>query len=964
MTHAFPEDELRPISCNPLVRDRDNEDHFELNDVLGNYSLTLIDSLSTLALFASAPSDTLADRNPLEDFQNGVAYLVALYGDGKKGQSGQGIRGRGFDVDSKVQVFETVIRGVGGLLSAHLFAIGELPIKGSLASSTLATPQQQAFAWPNGLLYDGQLLRLAHDLARRLLPAFQTPTGLPYPRVNLKHGIPFYPNAPINQDAEYGQCLHDNQSEPAEVTETCSAGAGSLVLEFAVLSRLTGDSQFEDLAKSAFRAVWGRRSHVGLIGAGIDAETGRWVSPYTGIGAGVDSFFEYAMKSHVLLASSDKVSQDDSDYFLEVWLEAHASIKHHLYRDRTEHPHYIQGDLFTGATRALWMDSLSAYYPGLLTLSGNLDEAIRAHLLLAALWTRYSAIPERWNTATGAVESGLHWWGGRPEFVESTWYLYRATADPWYLRIGEMVLNDIYDRCWTPCGWAGIENVKTGELKDRMESFFLGETAKYLYLLFDSQHPLNHVDGSFVFSTEGHPLKLPRTRQPTRTKASAAGSITANDPFPFCQKAPDPLALSVSSITSRGDFFHAAALARLHLAPVSGAPLNGSLESSAWDENILSRILDQQANQSFYPWTIPSDLIPHNGQSSKIESSATFDLSFPPKPNALSGPLMLQRNDQGVIINSVNGLTISMTKESQSGHIAGRHALDKGVFRIQSVSHLALGRDEKVFISPAAVAGLNPVDPLFTKQRDMMSLDVVFDTYTAGNDHEQERAESLDVLNTSKDELGSVDNSERKPILNELFTRITGALGQNVSFAELIASGGVSTNKGSLSNRSVLTANTATGKGAAPLPDVPDVSVDSNQPLEWTSFYMTDEACEDRLPTSAPRDHQVIIMRRGKCTFSEKLNRIPSYAPFSKSLQVVLVVSFPEDDGDMPMSRPLLDEDQHTPSGVIRRHPIPMLLVEGDPDSFELLKAAQGLGLRRRYFFSSQGLQIGNLFLT
>ncbi|RYE12934.1 MAG: hypothetical protein EOP51_30665, partial [Sphingobacteriales bacterium] len=58
MQHAFPEDELRPITCTPLFRDRANPSHIEVNDVLGNYSLTLIDSLSTLAILASSSPKT------------------------------------------------------------------------------------------------------------------------------------------------------------------------------------------------------------------------------------------------------------------------------------------------------------------------------------------------------------------------------------------------------------------------------------------------------------------------------------------------------------------------------------------------------------------------------------------------------------------------------------------------------------------------------------------------------------------------------------------------------------------------------------------------------------------------------------------------------------------------------------------------------------------------------------------
>ena len=83
MKYAFPEDELRPLTCAPLTRDRHNAAHLEVNDVLGNYSLTLIDSLSTLAILASSPPPSNTGTNrPLTDFQEGVQLLVENYGDG------------------------------------------------------------------------------------------------------------------------------------------------------------------------------------------------------------------------------------------------------------------------------------------------------------------------------------------------------------------------------------------------------------------------------------------------------------------------------------------------------------------------------------------------------------------------------------------------------------------------------------------------------------------------------------------------------------------------------------------------------------------------------------------------------------------------------------------------------------------------------------------------------------------
>ena len=244
--------------------------------------------MSTLAILASTPEPLHNGRDPWTDFQTGVTAVVELYGDGSDTANGQGTRSRGFDQDSKVQVFETVIRGVGGLLSAHLFATAGLPVETRYAetkgSTRLSRPEKRNVHanWTNHFQYDGQLLRLAVDLADRLVPAFYTVTGLPYPRVNLKHGVPFYLNSPLNVDAENGVC---EKEPPAalEITETCSAGAGSLVLEFSTLSRLTGNPLYEQLAKRAFWAVWDRRSDLDLLSAGVDAESGHWVNSFAGV---------------------------------------------------------------------------------------------------------------------------------------------------------------------------------------------------------------------------------------------------------------------------------------------------------------------------------------------------------------------------------------------------------------------------------------------------------------------------------------------------------------------------------------------------------------------------------------------------------------------------------------------------------------------------------------------------------
>ena len=992
MNLAFPEDELRPISCLPLTRDSENPAHIELNDVLGNYSLTLIDSLSTLAILASSSPKSWGKNKALDQFQSGVRDLVKEYGDGSDGALGCGRRSCGFDLDSKVQVFETVIRGVGGLLSAHLFAVGDLPIRGYTPAQAQGASariwdnekledKSAGIRWSNGFTYNGQLLRLAYDLANRMIPAFFTSTGMPYPRVNLRKGIPFYANSPLNFDAEEGQC-DVKKSKNEEITETCSAGAGSLVLEFTVLSRLTGDERFEDLAKKAFWSIWSRRSEIDLIGSGIDAETGQWISPYTGIGAGIDSFFEYALKSHILLSQKEKpiphvpphakdprvlferlnAKEQSADAFLEAWIDAHAAIKRHLYRGSSyQHPHYIQGDLFTGATRAFWIDSLSAYYPGLLTLAGELDEAAETHLLTTALWTRYSALPERWNTGTGDVEGGLGWWVGRPEFAESNWYLYRATKDPWYLYVAEMVLRDIKRRCWARCGWSGLGDVKTGEQNDRMESFFLGETAKYLFLTFDPDHPLNHLDAPYVFTTEGHPLLIPPILGSNRSSARAvAGSLTPPVISQICPSPASNDAFVLSQTAARTDLFHAATLARLEEMPKrdSTGALHGQYAADRPSASVAD--LRSPSNYTYYPWTLPPELIPANAISSPMTARPTFDISFPPMPNMQPSLAPLQRIKEGILVNSISGLRLAMIQDApiHIGDVSGK-SIDG--YRIQAINNLALGKDEKVYLARDPTFGvLNPTDPNFTRVKDLGMLDVVLDVLPTPQRHAITEPPLDETISPSIEDLDVA-----KGRLQSIMKQVSSLFGDTRDFASSLIPSSQNV------SRYYVAGLLPTGLGTAPLPDWPDapsVSFTSQQSptLAWTTIYAAGEACATKLPLSIPRSHQVIVMRRGGCTFNEKLASIPAFAPSSRALQLVIIVSNEPEEGahESWLVRPYLDKQQYTSGGLPRHNPIPMVLVGGGDETYEALSQAAGVGVKRRYTMEAQGVPISNLIIV
>ncbi|KAH7916186.1 glycoside hydrolase family 47 protein [Hygrophoropsis aurantiaca] len=429
MSHAFPLDELSPLTCTGRGPDWLNPANIATNDVSGNFSLTLVDVLDTLVVMDDPPG-----------FQDAVRNVIDWVS---------------FDVNTKPQVFETTIRVLGGLLSGHIFA----------------SKPDQPFYLP---WYRDQLLTMAHDLGRRLLPAFATPTGIPYARLNLRHGV-----------------------LRGESLDTCTAGAGSLILEFATLSRLTGDDRFEKAAYKAFFALWNRKSEIGLVGNSINIWTGAWIAPeVSGIGAGIDSFYEYALKWYIMSGEVE---------FLDVWHDAYAAVMR--YSRSADGYWYRMVNIHTGDQAYNTLDSLSAFWPGLQVLGGDVQNAIKSHMTYWNLWRRHSGLPEVWDV--NYMQATSFQYPLRPEFVESTWYLYRATRDPYYLDIGERILKDLTVRAKVDCGLTGIKDLRTNARDDRMESFALSETLKYLFLLFDEDNPLHRDDSNYVFTTEGHILTLP-----------------------------------------------------------------------------------------------------------------------------------------------------------------------------------------------------------------------------------------------------------------------------------------------------------------------------------------------------------------------------------------------------------------------------------------------------------------------
>ncbi len=375
------------------------------------------------------------------------------------------IKNLSFDKDISVQNFEVTIRLLGGLLSSYQ------------------------------LTGDKRLLALAEDLGNRLLPVFESPTGLPYRYVNLKTGK-----------------VHDAKTNPAE--------AGTLLIEFGTLSKLTGRPIFYEKAKRALVAIYKRRSPIGLVGTWIDVETGEWKDTDSHISGAIDSYYEYLLKCWLLF---------DDDDCKRMWLDSIAAINKYLTdeidkinRDFKRVPDtqlwYGHADMNSGKRSTTAYGALDAFFPAVLALSGDLERASRLQKSSMKMWQLHGIEPEEIDYKT--MKLTYPGYPLRPEIVESTYYLHHYASLPAptdrhgkkpfanravYLRMGEQLFRDFVKHCRTDEGYAALKSVITKEKTDSMQSFLFAETFKYFYLLFAPARTLDF--NKVIFNTEAHPIR-------------------------------------------------------------------------------------------------------------------------------------------------------------------------------------------------------------------------------------------------------------------------------------------------------------------------------------------------------------------------------------------------------------------------------------------------------------------------
>ncbi|XP_065197853.1 endoplasmic reticulum mannosyl-oligosaccharide 1,2-alpha-mannosidase-like [Sycon ciliatum] len=427
--HAWGHDELKPIS-------KSSSEWFHLG-------LTLVDSLDTMWIMGLKPE--------FQEARDWVATQLNM------------------DQDRDVNLFETTIRVLGGLLSTYHMS------------------------------QDPMFLEKAKDLGDRLLSAFGTSSGIPYSDINLHthraHGPKWSP-----------------ESSTAEVT--------TLQLEFRYLTHLTGDKKYQQAADRSMDVVQALNRPDSLVHMMINPNSGQFRMGTLTMGARADSYYEYLLKQWLQTGKSEKK-------FHDWYVDSMMGVEKRLLRNSSPSNLLFVGEEKPGNSFYPKMDHLVCFLPGLLALGAEngiqkdrhmaqaKDILKTCHEMYSRMATGLSPELVHFNMAGQGEDIQVHANDKhnllRPETVESYFILYRLTGDKRYQDWGWDMLQAFEKHCRVEDGGytsiSDVTNAGNTRPRDKMESFFLGETLKYMFLLFSDDKNLVPLD-KYVFNTEAHPLPI------------------------------------------------------------------------------------------------------------------------------------------------------------------------------------------------------------------------------------------------------------------------------------------------------------------------------------------------------------------------------------------------------------------------------------------------------------------------
>ncbi|KAH8397844.1 hypothetical protein KR222_003586 [Zaprionus bogoriensis] len=453
--YAWGKNELRPLSQRP-----------HSGSIFGSYDLgaTIVDGLDTL-------------------------YIMGLEKEYKEGRDWIERKFSLDNISAELSVFETNIRFVGGMLTLYAFT--------------------------GDPLYKEK----AQHIADKLLPAFQTPTGIPYALVNTKTGMA----------KNYGW---------ASGGSSILSEFGTLHLEFAYLSDITGNPLYRERVQTIRQVLKEIEKPKGLYPNFLNPKTGKWGQLHMSLGALGDSYYEYLLKAWLQSGQTDEEAREMYDEAMQAIMERMvrtsangltyvSDLKFDRLEHKMDHLACFSGGLFALGAATRQNEHTDKYMEVGKGITNTCHESyVRTPTQLGPEAFRFSDAAE-----ARALRSQEKYYILRPETFESYFVLWRLTHDQKYRDWGWEAVLALEKHCRTAHGYCGLRNVYQQEPQkdDVQQSFFLAETLKviayssdtfdsygvvftsvsflqYLYLLFsdDSVLPLDE----WVFNTEAHPLPI------------------------------------------------------------------------------------------------------------------------------------------------------------------------------------------------------------------------------------------------------------------------------------------------------------------------------------------------------------------------------------------------------------------------------------------------------------------------
>ncbi|KAI5194158.1 glycoside hydrolase [Aureobasidium subglaciale] len=321
------------------------------------------------------------------------------------------------------------------------------------------------------------------------------------------------------------------------------AGVGTMILEFARLSDITGNQTYAKLARRAEEYLLrpqpaSGEPYPGLLGSFISVESGQILGSQGSWGALADSFYEYLLKAY--LYNSDLYC-----FYVERWLVAADSTIRFIGSHPYGHPEWTFLPSWDGLNLQNSMESLSWFAGGSFILGGmvtdnqtlvdyGLSIADATGAIYESTKTGLGGEFVTWTTACETSDENpcdpkksIHISDGRfrlrSEVLETWYHAYRATKDPKYRDWSWAAFEAINLYCRTETGFSSLENVHAedgGGKSNVQESFVFAEVMKYIYLIhlemptgpqtaqFHVQDSRAGTKNTWVFNTEAHPLRI------------------------------------------------------------------------------------------------------------------------------------------------------------------------------------------------------------------------------------------------------------------------------------------------------------------------------------------------------------------------------------------------------------------------------------------------------------------------